>query len=122
MARAADQPNRAEVERLSDAVVESVGVAMEGVRLGRAGAEKPVRVEPECYLCGLWGHGCEHTLSHQAVRLGVPAFQLETPISLRRELPDGTWAAEGTWGAVEAARWAWLWRNESDAGQQRTEL
>ena len=33
---------------------------------------------------GLWGHGCEHTLSHQAVRLGVPAFQLELPFSLRR--------------------------------------
>ena len=47
---------------------------------------KKVGVEGDPYLCGLWGHDCEHTLSHQSVRLGVPAFQLEAPRSLRAAL------------------------------------
>ena len=47
---------------------------------------KCVRCDAEPYLCGLWGHGCEHTISHQSVRLGVPAFQLEIPLAVRRHL------------------------------------
>ena len=54
----------------------------EGVNL----VGKCVRCDAEPYLCGLWGHGCEHTISHQSVRLGVPAFQLEIPLSVRRHL------------------------------------
>lgn len=46
-------------------------------------AGKDVVVEADSYLNGLWGHGCECTLSHQAVREGIPAFQIEVPFSVR---------------------------------------
>lgn len=47
---------------------------------------KHIQSNPDPYLCGLWGHGCEHTLSHQAVRIGIPAFQLETPSDVRTKM------------------------------------
>ena len=67
-------------------------MAMSEVSLGPASSPASVVVDPDPYLCGLWGHGCECTMSHQAVREGVPAFQLETPYTLRRAMAsdDGT--------------------------------
>jgi gamma-glutamylcyclotransferase (GGCT)/AIG2-like uncharacterized protein YtfP len=51
---------------------------------------KKVEVDPEPYLHGLWGHDCEHTLSHQSVRLGIPAMQYEVPFTLRLEMMKDT--------------------------------
>ena len=78
--------SEAETGALKEAALHELRGAFAGVRVGRStnGPQLPVKVEGDPYLCGLWGHGCEHTLSHQSVRLGVPAFQFEMPHALRR--------------------------------------
>ena len=80
----------AEAEALKQHAVAELRSALEGVRVGRSatGPQLPVKVEGDPYLCGLWGHECEHTLSHQSVRLGVPAFQFEIPRTLRKAAMD----------------------------------
>ena len=59
---------------LVGALEEELGAALDGVSVrSAAGKDKPVRVDSDPYLGGLWGFDCECTLSHQSVRLGVPA-------------------------------------------------
>ena len=77
------QWTEAEAEALKTAAFDELSMAMSEVTLGSQHSPAPVVVDADPYLCGLWGHGCECTLSHQAVREGVPAFQLETPYTLR---------------------------------------
>ena len=48
----------------------------------------PLTVELDPRLCGYWGHHSDSplTISHQSVLLGIPAFQLEIPYSMRQLL------------------------------------
>ena len=105
---------RGVAEVAAETIKSALGPAMEAAFEGRALVSRkskkrlPLTVELDPLLSGYWGHHSDSplTISHQSVLLGVPAFQLEIPYSMRELLMSDASAfdafARALFGAIDA--------------------
>lgn len=85
---------RGVAEVSAEVIKGALGPAMEAAFEGRSLVSRkskkrmPLTVELDPLLSGYWGHHSDSplTISHQSVLLGVPAFQLEIPYTMRELL------------------------------------
>eukprot|EP01062_Namystynia_karyoxenos_P052879 TRINITY_DN4257_c1_g1_i1.p1 TRINITY_DN4257_c1_g1~~TRINITY_DN4257_c1_g1_i1.p1 ORF type:complete len:805 (+),score=172.24 TRINITY_DN4257_c1_g1_i1:130-2415(+) len=101
--------------KLKRAVERELGEAL--ARLGRAAKGRHYTVDCDPYLCGMWAKD-HHTMTHQAVICGVPSFQAEIPLSIRRDMmreDEGTLLSAVTGAIARVYRGTILAPDEGDA-------
>eukprot|EP00002_Diphylleia_rotans_P001219 TRINITY_DN10684_c0_g1_i1.p1 TRINITY_DN10684_c0_g1~~TRINITY_DN10684_c0_g1_i1.p1 ORF type:complete len:521 (-),score=88.29 TRINITY_DN10684_c0_g1_i1:234-1796(-) len=79
-------PQQDFVCEMRDSLANGFLQVLKDVRRATADDPRTFGVELDPDLCGFWGFDSFHTMTHQAVLLGIPSCQLEVPFSMRKVL------------------------------------